>query len=93
MYTSVVFPTTAGTQGIYKSTNGGANWTRVSTTAMNNLIVANTSNIEITVGRQNNIFVGIVNRGAVLQDSSDLVTEATPGPPWTFPRPMKMEST
>jgi hypothetical protein len=50
--------------GIYKSTDSGATWTIVSTPAMDALITGgNTSNIEIAVGRNNNVFVGIINRG------------------------------
>lgn len=50
--------------GIYKSTDAGATWTLVSSAAMDALITAgNTSNIEIAVGRNNNVFVGIINRG------------------------------
>lgn len=50
--------------GIYKSSDTGATWTRVSSPAMDALIVAfTTSNIEIAVGRNNNVFVGIINVG------------------------------
>ncbi|MBI5800294.1 MAG: immunoglobulin domain-containing protein [Verrucomicrobia bacterium] len=50
--------------GIYKSSDTGATWTRVSSAAMDALILAGTtSNIEIAVGRNNNVFVGIINRG------------------------------
>lgn len=50
--------------GIYKSSNSGATWTLVSSAAMDALITAgNTSNIEIAVGWNNNVFVGIINRG------------------------------
>ncbi len=53
--------------GIYKSTNTGASWTRVSSPEMNNLIIdsggSRTSNVQISVGRSNNLYVGIVNGG------------------------------
>ena len=49
--------------GIYKSTNRGANWTRVSSPAINSLIGQTTSNMELAVGRHNNVYVGIINQG------------------------------
>ena len=66
LYTSIVFSTNGGVNGVYKSTNGGANWTKVSTPAMDALIVNNTSNLELSAGRNNEVYAGIVNRGVVV---------------------------
>ena len=65
LYTSVVFSPTAGGNGVYKSSNAGANWTKVSTPAMDALIVANTSNLEMAAGRNNEVYAGIINAGAL----------------------------
>lgn len=64
VYTCIAIPTTASTRGIYKSTDLGATWTRVSTTAMNNRITSVTSNIEMSVGNVNNVVLGILESGA-----------------------------
>lgn len=69
LFTSVAFANLAGgANGIYRSDNFGASWTRVSSPAIealftdgggNNLI----SNIEFAVGNTNNVFVGLVQQG------------------------------
>lgn len=64
VYTCIAMPSTASAKGIYKSTNLGATWTRVSTTAMNNRITTVTSNIEMSVGNANNVVLGILESGA-----------------------------
>ncbi|TXT50725.1 MAG: BNR repeat-containing protein [Limisphaerales bacterium] len=70
----------AAVNGIYKSSDTGANWVKVSSAAMDALITAgNTSNIEIAVGRNNNVFVGIVNRGQL----AGLFFSADGGATWT----------
>lgn len=66
LYTSVNFAdlNPGGNNGIYKSLNSGATWTRVSSAAMNALVISNTtSNIEISVGTANNVYAGIINNG------------------------------
>ncbi|MFO0921579.1 MAG: GEVED domain-containing protein [Pirellulales bacterium] len=63
LYTSVVFPSSVGGQGIYRSNDAGATWTKVSNSAIDALIGNNTSNIEISVGTSNNVYVGILNSG------------------------------
>ncbi|MCI0684277.1 MAG: autotransporter-associated beta strand repeat-containing protein [Gemmataceae bacterium] len=70
LYTSVVFSAVVGGQvGVYKSTDTGATWTKVSNAAMDALIDngttnrTGTSNLEIAVGSNNNVYVGIVNSG------------------------------
>ena len=49
--------------GIYKSTNGGGTWTKVSNATVDGLFTASTSNVEMTAGAFNNVYVGIVNGG------------------------------
>lgn len=64
MYTSTVFSDLiGGTNGVFKSTDAGASWTRVSNPSMDSLITNNTSNIEIAVGTSNNVYVAIINAG------------------------------
>jgi photosystem II stability/assembly factor-like uncharacterized protein len=65
LFTSVVFATTVGgLNGIYRSTNTGANWTKVSNAAMDSLIISGTTNnIEMAFGRNNNVYAAIVNSG------------------------------
>jgi hypothetical protein len=65
LYTSTVFsPGVGGLNGVYRSLNSGATWSRVSTTSMNDLIVDNTSNLELAAGRNNEVYAGIINAGA-----------------------------
>ena len=65
LYTAVVFADfVGGLNGIYKSVNGGANWSKISNPAMDALIISNTTNnIEIDVGNSDNVYVGIINFG------------------------------
>jgi photosystem II stability/assembly factor-like uncharacterized protein len=51
--------THAGGQGLFRSADTGATWTRVSTAAMDALIAV-AGNLEIAVGRSNNVYVAIV---------------------------------
>ena len=55
LYTNVVFADLAGgTNGLYKSTDMGASWTKVSDATIDGLISSqSTSNIELAVGRHN----------------------------------------
>ncbi|MEZ6123004.1 MAG: Calx-beta domain-containing protein [Planctomycetaceae bacterium] len=66
LYTAIVRADLVGGQnGIYKSTDGGASWTKVSTAVMDAEIqTGRTSNVEMAVGRQNNVYVGAINFGA-----------------------------
>ena len=65
LYTSVIFADiVGGVNGLYKSTDLGASWTKVSNAAMDaDLISGTTSNVEITVGNSGQVFAGIVNAG------------------------------
>ncbi len=78
LYTNVVFSdNNGGTNGIYKSTNQGATWSKVSNSAMDALITNGTSNIEISVGTSNNVYVGINNQGRL----AGLFRSGDGGPP------------
>lgn len=61
LYTSIV--TSGSGNGVYKSTDTGATWMKISSAPIDALINTNVSNLEITVGKQNNVFIGIVQNG------------------------------
>ncbi len=63
LYTSIVFNNTATLNGIYKSTDTGATWSKVSDSQIDRLVSENTSNIEIAVGNNNNVYAAIINNG------------------------------
>gem|GEM_PF-1600961 len=64
LYTGVVFSdNNGGPNGIYKSTNLGATWSKVSSPAMDAMITNATNNIEFSVGTNNNVYVGITTNG------------------------------
>lgn len=69
LYTSAVFaticdPNPSASNGIYRSANGGANWIKVSSPAMDALILdSNTSNVEVSVGNSGEVYVAIINTG------------------------------
>ncbi len=66
LYTATVFsPLVGGANGVYKSIDTGATWTRVSSVAMNNLITDNTSNLELATGRNNEVYAAIINGGVM----------------------------
>jgi hypothetical protein len=81
LFTSVVFATTVGgLNGIYRSTNTGATWTKVSNAAMDALIISGTTNnIEMAVGRNNNVYAAIVNSGRL----AGLFRSGDGGDTWT----------
>ncbi|MFP5287665.1 MAG: WD40/YVTN/BNR-like repeat-containing protein, partial [Thermoanaerobaculia bacterium] len=63
LYTSVVFADEAGgSNGLYRSDDLGATWTKVSTPAIEAYMVSGeTNNVEFAVGRHGNVYVAIVN--------------------------------
>jgi uncharacterized repeat protein (TIGR01451 family) len=53
-----------GQNGVYRSDDTGATWTKVSTSAMEDLISSTaTNNIEMAVGHEDNVYVAIINNG------------------------------
>jgi photosystem II stability/assembly factor-like uncharacterized protein len=54
--------TNAGPAGLFRSNDGGATWTKVSNAAMDSLI-GSAGNVEISVGKSNNVYVAIVANG------------------------------
>jgi hypothetical protein len=63
LFTSVIFADgVGGVNGIYRSTDTGATWTKVSTAAVDGFITNSVSNIEFSVSG-NTIFAGIVASG------------------------------
>lgn len=67
LYTAVVGADNfGGANGIYKSTNTGSTWTKVSSLALDGYLYSSgttvTHNVQISVGRSNQVYVGIVNQ-------------------------------
>lgn len=64
LYTSTVFSDgVGGTNGIYRSTDTGATWTKVSTPAIDSLITNGTSNLELAVGKSGEVYAAVINSG------------------------------
>jgi ELWxxDGT repeat protein len=64
LYTNVALTTTSAARGIFRSTDLGATWTRISTALIESRITASASNIEMSVGDADNVFFGILESGA-----------------------------
>ena len=63
LYTAITYTYTSS-NGIYRSTDTGATWTKVSSSAMDEKIInGTTSNIEISVGTTGAVNIGILNGG------------------------------
>ncbi len=63
MYTSLALTPTATDAGVYKSSNGGGTWSRVSDSTMNAVFASNTSNAELAAGRFGEVYASIINSG------------------------------
>lgn len=81
LFTSVVFANlVGGTNGVYRSTNTGATWTKVSNAAMDALLISGvTANVEFAVGRNDNVYAAIANSGRL----AGLFRSADGGTTWT----------
>jgi hypothetical protein len=81
LFTGVVLANmVGGLNGIYRSTNTGATWTKVSNAAMDALIISGTTNnIEMAAGRDNNVYAAIVNSGRL----AGLFRSGDGGETWT----------
>lgn len=79
LYTSIAIPSVAGTQGIYKSVDAGATWSRVSSAAMDSLITSNTSNLEMATGLSGIVYAAIINAG----NMQGLFRSTNSGANWT----------
>jgi hypothetical protein len=88
LFTSVTFANNVGgLNGIYRSDDTGATWTRVSNPAMEALILSGpTGNLEMAVGQHNNVYAAIVNGGrlaAVFRSGDGGTTWTSMGVPLT----------
>ncbi len=63
LYTSLALAPTASDNGVYRSLNEGASWTRVSTPDMDALFTTGTSNVELAAGRSGEVYAAIINTG------------------------------
>lgn len=65
LFTSVIFANSVGgLNGLYRSDDTGATWTKVSTPAIDAFLISGTTaNVEFAVGRHNNVYVAIANSG------------------------------
>ncbi len=81
LFTSVLFANlVGGVNGFYRSTNTGANWTKVSDAAIDALLISGTTNnVEFAVGRHNNVYAAISNAGRL----AGLLRSADGGTTWT----------
>lgn len=81
LFTSIVFAdSVGGVNGVYRSDDTGATWTKVSNAAMDALITSGiTNNIEFAVGNHNNVYAAIVRSGVL----ADVFRSGDGGNTWT----------
>jgi hypothetical protein len=67
LYASMIFGgPCGGTNGIYKSSDTGASWTKISNAAMDSaLLDSSATHVEIAVGQSNNIYIAIANQNPI----------------------------
>ncbi|MCE5266813.1 MAG: hypothetical protein LLG00_02875, partial [Planctomycetaceae bacterium] len=90
-YTAVVGATTfGGKNGVYKTTDAGATWTKVSSSAMDALLTSSGTNtthrVQLTVGKSNQLYVGIVNQmtgSTTLDQLAGVFRSGNGGTSWT----------
>lgn len=65
LFTSILFANlVGGANGVYRSDDTGATWTKISSPAMDALLISGTTNnVEFAVGKNNNVYAAIVNAG------------------------------
>ncbi|MFL6293356.1 MAG: WD40/YVTN/BNR-like repeat-containing protein, partial [Thermoanaerobaculia bacterium] len=81
LFTSILFANlSGGVNGVYRSNNTGATWTKVSDAAMDALLISGTTgNVEFAVGTNNDVYAAIVNTGRL----AGLFRSADGGTTWT----------
>ncbi|MEA2564668.1 MAG: hypothetical protein QOH06_6172 [Acidobacteriota bacterium] len=81
LFTSIVFANlSGGVNGVFRSNDTGATWTRVSSPAMDALLISGvTGNVEFAVGKSNNVYAAIVNNGRL----AAIFRSANGGTTWT----------
>jgi hypothetical protein len=86
LFTSVTFANLVGGQnGVYRSLDTGATWTKVSNAAMDAVLTNSASNTEFSVGLSNNVYAAIANPGRL----AGLFRSGDGGTTWTaMDRPM-----
>ena len=74
----------SGQNGIYKTSDYGVTWSKVSSTAIDQLIVTGqTTNLKISVGKQNNVYAAIVNSTNGRDQLAGVYRSANGGTAWT----------
>lgn len=81
LFTSVVFAdNVGGVNGVYRSDDTGATWTKVSNAAMDALLTSGiTNNVEFAVGSHNNVYAAIVRSGVL----ADVFRSGDGGTSWS----------